>query len=209
MVLHKYGELLYNGLKQTVDDHLKEVATHVANAIDESFLLELNKAWSEHKISMLMIRDILMYMVSLRNALVKFLIHSQDRVYVAHHNVPTVYDLGLLRFRENVARAPRIKDRLLKTILNLIYKERTGEPINRGLLKNITQMLIDLGVNTRAVYEEDFEKHFLETSSSFYRLESQNFIDTNSCSDYMKKVKSLKAQHNFNNRFLPLGRSSN
>lgn len=50
-------------------------------------------------------------------------------------------------------------------------------------------MLIDLGVNSRAVYEEDFEKKFLESSSAFYRVESQEFIASNSCSDYMRKVR--------------------
>jgi len=175
MVLHKYGDLLYNGLKGVVDEHLKEIANQVASSVDENFLAELNKAWSDHKISMLMIRDILMYM---------------DRVYVMHHNVSTVYDLGLKLFADNVARSARIKDRLLKMILSLVHKERTGEPINRGLLKNITQMLIDLGVNSRSVYEEDFEKPFLETSSTFYRVESQEFIASNSCSDYMKKVEA-------------------
>jgi cullin 3 len=63
MVLHKYGDMLYNGLKQAVNEHLQEVANQVSNAVDENFLTELNKAWSDHKISMLMIRDILMYMV--------------------------------------------------------------------------------------------------------------------------------------------------
>ncbi len=63
MVLHKYGDLLYNGLKSVVDEHLKEIADQVATSVDENFLTELNKAWSDHKISMLMIRDILMYMV--------------------------------------------------------------------------------------------------------------------------------------------------
>jgi hypothetical protein len=49
-------------------------------------------------------------------------------------------------------------------------------------------MLIELGINSRVVYEEDFEKHFLETSAQFYRVESGEFISSNSCSDYMKKV---------------------
>lgn len=173
MVLHKYGDLLYNGLKKTVDGHLKDIAVRVSDTIDENFLSEMNKAWTEHKVSMLMIRDILMYM---------------DRVYVMHHGVPTVYDLGLMLFRENVARAPKIKDRLLRILLSLVQRERLGEPINRGLVKSITQMLIDLGVNGRGVYEEDFEKSFLETTANFYRIESQEFISTNSCSDYIKKV---------------------
>jgi cullin 3 len=105
-----------------------------------------------------------------------------------HHNVSTVYDLGLKIFRDNVARSPRIKDRVLKMILSLVHKERMGEPINRGLLKSITQMLIDLGINSRAVYEEDFEKPFMETTATFYKAESQLFIASNSCSDYLKKV---------------------
>jgi len=173
MVLHKYGDRLYKGLQQVVDEHLKGVANDVAAANDDMFMEALNKAWSDHKISMLMIRDILMYM---------------DRVYVMHHNVHTVYDLGLILFRDNIARSPRIKDRLLKMLLSLVQKERTGEVINRGLVKNITQMLIDLGVNSRTVYEDDFEKHFLETSATFYRVESQEFISSNSASDYMRKV---------------------
>ena len=65
MVLHKQGDTLYNGLKSVVDEHLKGVASRVAMAIDDYFLQELNKSWQDHKISMLMIRDILMYMVRL------------------------------------------------------------------------------------------------------------------------------------------------
>eukprot|EP01118_Nematostelium_gracile_P018644 TRINITY_DN835_c0_g1_i2.p1 TRINITY_DN835_c0_g1~~TRINITY_DN835_c0_g1_i2.p1 ORF type:complete len:640 (+),score=177.01 TRINITY_DN835_c0_g1_i2:139-2058(+) len=175
MVLHKYGQTLYDGLRNVVLEHLQEVANEVAMAVDDNFLNALNKAWSDHKLSMLMIRDILMYM---------------DRVYVMHHNVPTVYDLGLTLFRDTVSRAPRIKDRVQGMVLGLIQRERTGEPINRGLLKSITQMWMDLGVNSRTVYEDDFEKKFLETSSAFYKVESQEFIASNSCSDYMKKVEA-------------------
>jgi len=173
MILHKYGDRLYKGLQQVVDEHLKGISAEVANSVDDSFLESLNEAWSDHKVSMLMIRDILMYM---------------DRVYVQQHNVHPVYDLGLIIFRENIARASQIKDRLLNTILGLIQKERNGEMINRSLLKSITQMLIDLGVNSRSLYEEDFEKSFLDTSANFYRAESQEFISSNSASDYMKKV---------------------
>lgn len=182
MVLHKQGDTLYNGLKSVVDEHLKGVASRVAMAIDDYFLQELNKSWQDHKISMLMIRDILMYM---------------DRVYVVHNNVSPVYELGLELFRDNIVRSPKIKDRLIKFMLSLIQKERQGEVIERGLLKNITQMLVDLGINTRSVYEELFEKPFLETSASFYSVESQEFIASNSCSDYLKKVETrLKEEMN-------------
>eukprot|EP01127_Copromyxa_protea_P005350 TRINITY_DN15293_c0_g1_i1.p1 TRINITY_DN15293_c0_g1~~TRINITY_DN15293_c0_g1_i1.p1 ORF type:complete len:736 (-),score=141.66 TRINITY_DN15293_c0_g1_i1:66-2273(-) len=176
MVLHKYGDRLYNGLKGVVDEHLKSVAKQVVAANDDNFLDVLNNVWNDHHQSMLMIRDILMYM---------------DRVYVVHNNVHSVYDLGLVLFKDNVERHPKVCPRILSILLESIRRERGGEVINKGLIKNITQMLVDLGtpgVKQRSVYEDDFEGHFIETSRKFYRAESQNFISTNSASEYMKKV---------------------
>jgi len=175
MVLHKHGDKLYQGLKQTVHDRLMEVCGTVSIANDENLLAALNAAWEEHTQSMLMIRDILMYM---------------DRVYVVHNNEAPVYDVGLQKFRENITRHLNIKDRMLNALLSNIEKERRGEVINRGLLKNITQMLVDLGIGSKTVYEDDFEKHYLSESTRFYRLEAQEFISTNSAPEYMKKVEN-------------------
>lgn len=108
MVLHKYGDVLYKGLKDVVSNHLTGIADGVCSAVEENFLPALEKAWSDHKISMLMIRDILMYM---------------DRVYVQLKNVSSVYDLGLELFRDKIARNPRIKDRLLDAMLDMIRRE--------------------------------------------------------------------------------------
>ena len=36
--------------------------------------------------------------------------------------------------------------------------------------------------------QQDFEKPFLETSKQFYKIESESFLQENSCSDYLKKV---------------------
>jgi cullin 3 len=96
--------------------------------------------------------------------------------------------MGLQLFLNQIAHHPRIKDRLLKHLLANIERERHGEVINRGLLRSLILMLVELGINERTVYEEDFEKRFLEVSAQFYKVESQEFISRNSCSDYMKKV---------------------
>jgi len=175
MVLHKCGDLLYAGLREEVDAHLCSVAAEVAETRDEDFLQRVQQAWAYHKTSMLMIRDILMYM---------------DRVYVTQNNVPSVYDLGLELFRRNVAENPQIRQRQRLILLELIRSERQGEVIDRSLLSSITHMLVDLGINSRAVYEAEFEVHFLETSAAFYTVESQRFINSNSCPDYMRKVEA-------------------
>jgi len=61
MVLHKFGDKLYSGLSDTITAHLKTVAEHVQSANDAEFLNELKDKWDKHKISSIMIRDILMY----------------------------------------------------------------------------------------------------------------------------------------------------
>jgi cullin 3 len=57
--------------------------------------------------------------------------------------------------------------------------------IERGLLKTITSMLVELG---RDVYARDFESPFLSASATFYQAESQEYIAQNSAADYIKKA---------------------
>eukprot|EP00621_Florenciella_sp_RCC1693_P013664 CAMPEP_0182534416 /NCGR_PEP_ID=MMETSP1323-20130603/15711_1 /TAXON_ID=236787 /ORGANISM="Florenciella parvula, Strain RCC1693" /LENGTH=65 /DNA_ID=CAMNT_0024744433 /DNA_START=1 /DNA_END=194 /DNA_ORIENTATION=+ len=65
---------------------------------------------------MMMVRDILMYM---------------DRTYVAQNKKVAVYDLGLIIFRDTVARHEQVKDRLRHILLENIANERSGQLIER------------------------------------------------------------------------------
>lgn len=88
MVLHKYGERLYTGLREVITQHLvHKVRKDVLDSLNNNFLQTLNQAWNDHQTSMVMIRDILMYM---------------DRVYVQQNNVDNVFNLGLIIFRDQV-----------------------------------------------------------------------------------------------------------
>lgn len=63
MVLHKHGELLYNNVKQTTGELLKPIADEILqNTDDEDFLKSLNKLWTDQKLCIIMIKDILLYM---------------------------------------------------------------------------------------------------------------------------------------------------
>ncbi|XP_057948818.1 cullin-3A [Malania oleifera] len=169
MVLHKYGEKLYSGLVATMTSHLKEISKSIEAAQGGLFLEELNRKWTDHNKALQMIRDILMYM---------------DRTFIPSTHKTPVHELGLNLWRDNIIHSTKIQTRLLSTLLELVYRERTGEVINRGLMRNIIKMLMDLG---SSVYQEDFEKPFLEVSADFYRVESQKFIECCDCGDYLKK----------------------
>ncbi|CAD6242390.1 unnamed protein product [Miscanthus lutarioriparius] len=170
MVLHKYGEKLYDCLQNTMTWRLKEISKSIEAAQGGLFLEELNAKWMDHNKALQMIRDILMYM---------------DRTYVPTSHRTPVHELGLNLWRDHIIHSPMIHSRLVNTLLDLIKGERMGEVINRGLMRSITKMLMDLGP---AVYQDDFEKPFLDVSASFYSVESQEFIECCDCGNYLKKA---------------------
>nr|GMD25798.1 cullin-3A [Ipomoea batatas] len=170
MVLHKYGEKLYSGLVSTMTFHLQEISKCIEAAQGDHFLEELNREWTDHNKALQMIRDILMYM---------------DRTFVPSTHKTPVHELGLNLWRDNIIHSSKIQTRLLNTLLELIFRERTGEVINWGLMRNIIKMLTDLGPS---VYQEDFEKPFLEVSADFYKAESQKIIECCDCAEYLKRA---------------------
>ena len=56
MVLHKFGDRLYEGLTATLKAHLRGVAAQVEQAHGVAFLPELRTHWQNHNKSMQMIR---------------------------------------------------------------------------------------------------------------------------------------------------------
>ena len=63
-----------------------------------------------------------------------------DRIYVKHQNKVPVHQLGLDKWRDVVVRNKRVRERLLTTLLELVQKERTGEVIDRALMRSITMV---------------------------------------------------------------------
>jgi cullin 3 len=173
LVLHKKGEMLYEGVSNNIRARLRDIAVAVSSCPDDILLKTLNSYWADHKLIMGMIRDILMYM---------------DRTFVAQTRKTPVYDLGLDIFKNAILRNDSVNGRVRKIILDSITHERQGELVDRPLLKNICSMLVDLGLRTKEVYIEDFEKYFLEQTTNFYKTESLMFISNNTCSDYIAKV---------------------
>eukprot|EP00884_Botryococcus_braunii_P000722 jgi/Botrbrau1/10650/Bobra.53_2s0008.1 len=170
MVINKFGDRLYEGLVATVTAHLREVAREVEDAQGPEFMVQLKKRWDEHTKSMQMIRDILMYM---------------DRIYVKHQNKAAVNDVGLQLWLTVVVQNRTIRERMLAIMLEMVEKERRGEVIARALIKAITAMLVDLGLQT---YQQEFEQVYLAKTAEFYQAEAQEYIASCDCPDYLRKA---------------------
>ncbi|GMH33867.1 hypothetical protein BSKO_01701 [Bryopsis sp. KO-2023] len=178
MVLHRFGDRLYAGLISTLTGHLQNIAAVVESTQGESFLKELKQRWEEHLKSTQMIRDILMYM---------------DRTYVQQQKKTPVFSLGLDLWCEVVIRHRLISTRLRTILLDLVYRERTGEVIDKLLMKSITKMFTDLGEH---VYKTDFEEPFLNASADFYKKEASEYLSSSDCPEYLRKAERRLQEEN-------------
>ncbi|CAJ1942444.1 unnamed protein product [Cylindrotheca closterium] len=175
LVLHKHGTLLYEGVSDKLSSHLLATVERVAEVPDSSLLEEISKTWKEHQITMIMVRDILMYM---------------DRTYIKQQRRRPIYELGLHLFRITVWDHPRIQPRVTELLLSTIASERAGLLTDdRSLLKNNLGMLLELGqADSSNVYERDFESLFLGTTQEFYRVESMDYLSKTTATDYVTRA---------------------
>ncbi|CAG0892523.1 unnamed protein product [Darwinula stevensoni] len=163
MVLNRQGRKLYAGLRRVVARHLEEeVREDLLESPPSDFLQTLTLTWTDHKISLVIMRDILSYM---------------ERVYVPQHGVEDVYGLGLVLFRDHVIKYREIKEQLKEALSDMVAKERRGETVDRSMIRDITTMLAMLGGD---IYKRVFEDPFLQQAVEFYRVKSRNFLEEGS-----------------------------
>lgn len=175
LVLHKHNELLYEGVRNHIRDHLAISLIDISEAKNELILGAAVHAWTFHTVAFNMMKDILMYM---------------DRSYCVPRKKAPVYTLALQLFREVIIYHPEVRERLRSTILQEIAFERQGRVIDRTVIKSILAMYVDLNVDGVNVYEDEFERHFLEETRNHYKVESLAFLSENTCSDYVIKAEA-------------------
>lgn len=179
LVLHKHGDLLYEGIRSTIRERVEHVAQRLSLTGDEELIGEVCVAWEEHRTTMEMIKDILMYM---------------DKTYVQQQHKLAVYDLGLVEFREGIRETS--KTRLQALLLEAVRRERTyAALVDRSALKAVLHMLAQLGaVDSSPMYEEDFEQPFLDESKLFYQREAAECLASMPCVDYVRRVEARLAE---------------
>lgn len=77
-MLHKHGDLLYNGVKNTTVELLAPIVERLAKTGDEDLLKKTNEVWKQEKLCIVMIKDILMYMD--RNYVPKMKLQSMEQL---------------------------------------------------------------------------------------------------------------------------------
>ena len=91
-------------------------------------------------------------------------------------NYPTVEAMQTNEFKKNVVMKDDIKRKLVKLLLSEIEKERNGDMVERLYLQKSIEMLIEVGMQSRKIYEQEFESALINQTRDYYRNESNTFI---------------------------------
>ena len=162
LVLYKHGEMLYENVKKTSVEMLQPIAAKLINTPDEDLLKEITNVWALEKNVIIMIKDILLYM---------------DKNFVPKmKNFQNVQAMQTSQFKTHVILNSQIKKRLVQLLLAEIEKERNGEMIERIYLQKVIEMLIEVGMQSRRIYEQEFESVLIQHTRDYYRNESNIYI---------------------------------
>ncbi|XP_071163258.1 cullin-4A-like [Mytilus edulis] len=179
MCSHKMSAALYDQLKQICENHVKSNITQFLedNIGYEQFLKKMDNIWQSHCRQMIMIRSIFLFL---------------DRTYVLQtSSVMSIWDMGLDLFRSNIVGHHIVQNRTVEGLLQLISRERSGEAVDRQLMKSLLRMLSDL-----QIYHDSFEKKFLEATDRLYAAEGQRLMQERDVPEYLAYVDKRLGEEN-------------
>ncbi|KAI7870495.1 Cullin [Mucor mucedo] len=190
LTIRQFGERLYHDVEKVIAQYLESTAEKTIvpafiNSSSESsstadagalFLQTIKRVWDDFTTAIDLILQVLYY---LNERLPKY-------------NLPSVYDMGLNLFRDKVIRSEKypIQKQLISAMLTQIQLERNGDVIDRSAIQSAVAMLVELTdpLTGNTVYAVDFEAEYLETSTSFYQIESQKLVSSYDAPEFMRKV---------------------
>ncbi|CAH1420145.1 unnamed protein product [Lactuca virosa] len=145
----------------------------------EFMLRELVRTWSNHKV---MVRWVSRFF------------HYLDRYFITRRSLPTLKEVGITCFRDLVYQ--ELHGKVRDAVISLIDQEREGEQIDRGLLKNVLDIFVEIGMGDMEYYENDFEAFMLKDTAAYYSRKASSWILEDSCPDYMLKAEKYLKREN-------------
>ncbi|KAL0418352.1 UNVERIFIED_CONTAM: Cullin-1 [Sesamum radiatum] len=172
------AQKLYDHYKKTFEDYISsKVLPSLQGKQNEQLLLELLRRWKIHKT--------MTYWMS------RFF-HYLDRYYTVRKKLPSVVQTANLAFYHMVY--GEMNDQVTDAILSLIDREREGEDINKGIVREAIDIYVEIGDGSRKYYVQDFEGAMMTATTAFYSRKALDWITNQTYQDYMLKVEECLNQ---------------
>lgn len=184
---------LYEYYKNTIKNYTtKTVYKDIMSRRGPDLLKNFSRRWENHKILVYWMQKIFYYL---------------DRYFLKNSALPNLFLAGVQIFKDEIFQ--NLKNPLRLAVLDQIASERAGNSVDRDIIKNTLLCFVQLGTDKPiinkvknndedklvwvaspviTVYKSDFEAHFMDETSRFYKDKSRRWIETMSCPEYLKEV---------------------
>ncbi|KAL0370216.1 UNVERIFIED_CONTAM: Cullin-1 [Sesamum angustifolium] len=165
------AQKLYDHYKKTFEDYISsKVLPSLQGKQNEQLLLELLRRWKIHKT--------MTYWMS------RFF-HYLDILYCEEETAFSCPNcqLGLLSYVQCETNT-----------LFQIDREREGEEINKGIVREAIDIYVEIGDGSRKYYVQDFEGAMMSATTAFYSRKALDWITNQTYQDYMLKVEECLNQ---------------
>lgn len=117
-------------------------------------------------------------------ALIRNIFIELDRRYVMREtSFASIIDFGQHLFRESVMDRQDIREHVIAGLIDMIEKERNGQPVDRKLLYCLTSMLCKLDV-----YTSHFEPALLHSTRDYYQREASQLLHQLTTTEFLIHV---------------------
>ncbi|KAL5701175.1 hypothetical protein ACHQM5_026540 [Ranunculus cassubicifolius] len=168
---YDYTETLYEEYRGLITGYIQKTVFPSLKKKDGVFLLrELERKWLNHKVMVRWLSRFFEYI---------------ERYYIARNSVPTLKEIAHTCFKEKVY--TKFTVQLREVVLSMIDQERSGDHIERSVVKNLLSMVIDLGNESTPLhlYQKDFEPFMIKKTNAYYSIMAAKHISEDSCADYL------------------------
>ncbi|KAI2635980.1 Cullin-domain-containing protein [Xylaria nigripes] len=183
---HLLGEDLYKKLKTYLNEQLAILLDESKAHSDEALLAFYIREWDRYTTGAKYIHHLFRY---LNRHWVKREIDEGKK------NIYDVYTMHLYQWRTEFFL--QVHKKVMSAVLKLVEKQRNGETIEHGQIKQVVDSFVSLGLDendatksTLDIYRDHFEAPFLAATKAFYQAESKQFVSENSVVEYMKKAET-------------------
>ncbi|CAG2118509.1 unnamed protein product, partial [Medioppia subpectinata] len=216
-------EVVYKKIHNFFKSHIEKKRQRCNEYPDEESLLDFyTQQWEDYKFSSKVLDGVCNYIN-------RFYCSSNNDKNIPTINVlaklewkdSLLHDFGrkvcksVLKLIEKDRNGENINTRLVSGVvdcfvLKLIEKDRNGENINTRLVSGVVDCFVELSQigrdsdeDTNKVFEESFQKPFIEQTLEFYTNESNAFLEQNCFTDYMYRCSArLEEERNRVKRYL-------
>ncbi|KAF8358863.1 cul-1, partial [Pristionchus pacificus] len=187
------GSELYNKLSAFIRAHIETILSHCKTLNGEDLLRYFVTQWDQFRFCSKVVDGIFAYLN--RHWIKRELENGNTNIHV-------IYTLALVTWKHILR--DHMANNITAGVLDLIEQERQGVAITSSLIKGVVDCFVELGIDEMVdstspetakvvnpklrVYKKMFEEKFIIATENFYTNEAATFLQSNSITEYMKRV---------------------